>query len=81
MVIMMNYLCQQCLNDMCSGMFEQRVMEHHEEREKNTLLYLKNYKGINKKVKTLGEYCCSFLFLNFEFSQLWRMFIGVKTKS
>ncbi|XP_034235043.1 DENN domain-containing protein 2A-like [Thrips palmi] len=42
------------LND-TKGMFEQRVMEHHEEREKNTLLYLKNYKGINKKVKTLGD--------------------------
>lgn len=42
-------------SDETKGMFEQRVMEHHEEREKNTLLYLKNYKGMNKKVKTLGD--------------------------
>ncbi|KAE8742896.1 hypothetical protein FOCC_FOCC011514 [Frankliniella occidentalis] len=41
--------------DETKGMFEQRLMEHHEEREKNTLLYLKNYKGLNKKVKTLGD--------------------------
>ncbi|XP_047097212.1 uncharacterized protein LOC124711272 [Schistocerca piceifrons] len=34
------------------GMFEQRVAEHIEEMEKNTVLFLRNYKGINKKVKT-----------------------------
>lgn len=30
-------------------------MEHSDEMEKNTALLLKNYKAINKKVKTLGD--------------------------
>lgn len=31
------------------GMFEMRVAEHIEEMEKNTVLFLRNYKGLNKK--------------------------------
>ena len=30
-------------------------MEHSDEMEKNTALLLKNYKAINKKVRTLGD--------------------------
>jgi hypothetical protein len=38
-----------------AGMFDQRCLEHSEEMENNTRLFLKNYKALNKKVKTFGE--------------------------
>ncbi|XP_067000147.2 uncharacterized protein [Anabrus simplex] len=37
------------------GVFEQRAMEHSEEMDKNTMLFLRNYKALNKKVKTIGD--------------------------
>jgi len=40
---------------MFAGMFDQRCLEHSEEMESNTKLFLKNYKMLNKKVKTFGE--------------------------
>jgi len=40
---------------MFAGMFDQRCLEHSEEMESNTKLFLKNYKILNKKVKTFGE--------------------------
>lgn len=36
-------------------LFRRRAMEHSDEMEKNTALLLKNYKAINRKVKTLGD--------------------------
>lgn len=38
-----------------SDLFRRRAMEHSDEMEKNTALLLKNYKAINKKVKTFGD--------------------------
>jgi hypothetical protein len=38
-----------------AGMFDQRCLEHSEEMENNTRLFLRNYKALNKKVKTFGE--------------------------
>jgi len=40
---------------MFAGMFDQRCLEHSEEMESNTKLFLKNYRMLNKKVKTFGE--------------------------
>jgi hypothetical protein len=40
---------------MFAGMFDQRCVEHSEEMESNTKLFLKNYRMLNKKVKTFGE--------------------------
>ncbi|XP_023713719.1 uncharacterized protein LOC111867790 isoform X2 [Cryptotermes secundus] len=37
------------------GMFDQRCLEHSEEMENNTRLFLRNYKALNKKVKTFGD--------------------------
>jgi len=36
-------------------MFDQRCLEHSQEMENNTRLFLRNYKVLNKKVKTIGE--------------------------
>lgn len=36
-------------------LFTRRAMEHSDEMEKNTALLLKNYKVVNKKVKTFGD--------------------------
>ncbi|KAK7866426.1 hypothetical protein R5R35_008953 [Gryllus longicercus] len=37
------------------GLFEQRALEHTEEMDKNTMLLHRNYKAINRKVKSFGD--------------------------
>lgn len=37
------------------GVFDTRVQQHFKESEKNPLHLMKNYKIINKKVKTFGK--------------------------
>ncbi|KAJ4444122.1 hypothetical protein ANN_05911 [Periplaneta americana] len=61
------------------GMFDQRCMEHSEEMENNTKLFLRNYKVLNKKVKTFGKKL-RFLFLFFSYASAMSsaMIIGCK---